>query len=296
LHNYSALGRELGFRPFKLSIFGAAIFSTVLSAAQVTIPASSLVSSNSLYTNDIGSVVVTTGGGNAANVGSASGRNDDGFNGPVNLGFTLNFYGQNYTQFYINNNGNVSFGAGISEYIPTGPTGANVAVISPFFADVDSRGTNSGVVHLAQSANQDIVTWDHVGYYNSHDDKLNTFQLILRGPGYDVPSGEGQIGFFYTTMQWESTDTSTVAAIGFGDGAGNSQVLEGSIQPGTAALVQDHHIWFSLNGGVVTPVTPGAPEPPSAATPEPGSISLIVAGLGGLVFLGRRKYRTTGTK
>ncbi|MFL6450425.1 MAG: PEP-CTERM sorting domain-containing protein [Bryobacteraceae bacterium] len=296
MHNYNALGK-VGLQPLKLGVFGAAIFSTMLSAAQLTIPASSLVSSNSLYTNNFGSVVVTTDGGNAANVGQANGRNDDGFSGPTNLGFTLSFYGQNYTQFFINNNGNVSFGAGISEYVPTGPTGANVPVISPFFADVDSRGTNSGVVHLSQSVNQDIVTWDHVGYYNGHDDKLNTFQLILRGPGYDVPAGEGQIGFFYTSMQWDSTDTSTVAAIGFGDGAGNSQVLEGSIQPGTAALVQNHHIWFSLNGGTVTPVPPTTePTPPSAATPEPGSTSLIVAGLGGLVFFGRRKYRSSATK
>jgi len=278
----------------KLGIFGAAFLSTMLSAAQLTIPASSLVSSNSLYTNNFGSVVVTTGGGNAANVGLASGRNDDGFSGPVDLGFTLNFYGQNYSQFYINNNGNVSFGAGISEYVPSGPTGANVPVISPFFADVDTRGANSGVVRLAQSANQDVITWDHVGYYSAHDDKLNTFQLILRGPGYDVPAGEGQIGFFYTTMQWESTDTSTVAAIGFGDGAGNSQVLEGSIQAGTAALVQNHYIWFSLDGGTVTPVpptNPGGPTTPPTVTPEPGSTSLIVAGLGGLVFLGRRRSR-----
>jgi hypothetical protein len=299
LYNCHLLGRRPGLQPLKLGIFGAAAFSTMLSAAQLTLPASSLASSNSLYTSDLGSVVVTTGGGNAANVGLASGRNDDGFTGPVNLGFTLNFYGQNYTQFFINNNGNVSFGAGISEFVPTGPTGANVPVISPFFADVDSRGSNSGVVHLVQSANQDIITWDHVGYFSTHDDKLNTFQLILRGPGYDVPAGEGQIGFFYTTMQWESTDTSTVAAIGFGDGAGNSQVLEGSIQPGTAALAQDHHIWFNLSGGTVTPVTPGTPvtpEPPVAATPEPGSTSLILAGLGGLAFFGRRKYRANLAK
>jgi hypothetical protein len=73
-------------------------------------------------------------------------------------------------------------------------------------------------------------------------------------------------------------------------------VLQGSIQPGTAALVQNHHIWFSLDGGTITPVTPpttpsGPDTPPTAVTPEPGSTSLIMAGLGGLVFLGRRKFR-----
>jgi hypothetical protein len=229
-------------------------------------------------------VVVTTGGGNAANVGLASGRNDDGFRGPVDLGFSLNFFGNTYTQFFINNNGNISFGSGIDAFIPNGPTGSTSPVISPFFADVDSRGANSGVVHFSQLANEDIITWDHVGYYNSHDDKLDTFQLVLRGPGYAVPAGEGQIGFFYTGMQWDSTDTSTVAAIDFGDGAGNSVVLQGSTLPGTAALTQNNHIWFDLSDSGV-PVTP----PSTTGVPEPGSVTLVLAGAG-VLLLSRRKY------
>lgn len=272
---------------------GAALFtaSPLLHASEVTIPDSALISSNSLYTNSLGNVVVTTGGGNAANVGAADGRNDDGFSGPVNLGFSLNFFGNTYTQFYINNNGSVSFGNGISAYIPDGPIGASSPVISPFFGDVDTRGANSGVVHLAQSANQDVITWDHVGYYNSHDDKLNTFQLILRGSDYSTPAGEGQIGFFYTGMGWESTDTSTVAAIGFGDGAGNSQVLEGSIQPGTAALTQNHHIWFDLSDGGV-PVQPPTTPPVTSDTPEPASIAMLLGGLATLALARRKHFRS----
>jgi len=267
-----------------LGVAGVIAFSSLLGAAEVTIPNSALIPSTSLYTSTYGDVVVTTGGGNAANVGAADGRNDDGFRGPINLGFSLNFFGTTYTQFFINNNGNVSFGNGISAFIPDGPTGATSPVISPFFADVDSRGGASGVVHLSQLANEDIITWDHVGYYDSHSDKLDTFQLILRGPGFSVPAGEGQIGFFYTGMQWDSTDTSTVAAIGFGDGAGNSIVLQGSTQPGTAALTQNNHIWFDLNDSGV-PVTP----PPASGVPEPGSVSLVLAGAGALV-LASRKY------
>ena len=267
-----------------LGVAGVIAFSSLLGAAEVTIPNSALIPSTSLYTSTYGDVVVTTGGGNAANVGAADGRNDDGFRGPINLGFSLNFFGTTYTQFFINNNGNVSFGNGISAFIPDGPTGATSPVISPFFADVDSRGANSGVMHFSQLANEDIITWDHVGYYDSHSDKLDTFQLILRGPGFSVPAGEGQIGFFYTGMQWDSTDTSTVAAIGFGDGAGNSIVLQGSTQPGTAALTQNNHIWFDLNDSGV-PVTP----PPASGVPEPGSVSLVLAGAGALV-LASRKY------
>jgi hypothetical protein len=266
-------------------------------ADTTTIPNSALVSSTSLYSNDLGNVVVTNGGGNAANVGDPSGRNDDGFNGPINLGFTLNFFGTNYTQFFVNNNGNISFGNGIAAFTPEGPTGASQPIISPFFADVDTRGAGSGVVHLQQLTDEDIITWDHVGYYGEHDDKLNTFQLVLRGPGFTVPAGEGQIGFFYTTMQWETGDASggsngfggTPAAVGFGDGLGNGEVLEGSIQNGISGLVNNHHIWFDVS-------TEGVPVvPPTSDTPEPASLGLLLVGVGALGIAGR-KYRAKHQK
>ena len=37
---------------------------------------------------------------------------DDQVYGPFNIGFTFKFYGNDYTQFYINSNGQVLFGAG----------------------------------------------------------------------------------------------------------------------------------------------------------------------------------------
>lgn len=264
----------------------AAIASSALlgagaaSAAQITVPQSALIASTGYYTDliggGLGQVSVTTGGGNAAGVGSPSGRNDDGYRGPVNLGFNVTFFGQTYNSLYINNNGNVSFGAGISAFVPTGPTGAAAPVISPFFGDVDTRAATSGVVHYRLDIpNQIIVTWDQVGYFNSHGDVLNSFQLVLRGADYDEPVGEGSIGFFYRTMGWERTDTSTVAAIGFGDGLGNSVVLEGSTQAGLRSVVENHHIWFDPN---LRPVT----------VPEPGTLALAGLGLIG-AMVARRK-------
>jgi len=269
-------------------------------AAETTIPNSALIPSTTLYTSNLGSIVVTTGGGNAANVGDPSGRNDDGYSGPINLGFTLNFFGSSYTQFWINNNGNISFGNGIAAYTPNGPTGATQPIISPFFADVDTRGSASGVVYLSQLPNEDIITWNGVGYYNSHADKLDTFQLVLRGPGYNVPAGEGQIGFFYTTMQWEVGDASGgvggfcpsgtagsscfPAAVGFGDGQGNGEVLAGSLQPGISGIVNDEHIWFDVTSGGV-PVTPGS------SVPEPSTYGLLATGILGVFGLVRRRQK-----
>lgn len=281
----------------------ATAFVTAASAAVTIIPDSALVDSSSLYTTDFGSVVVTTGGGNGANVGLTTGRNDDGFRGPIPLGFTLtNFFGSDYTQFFVNNNGNITFNQGLSTFTPQGPQGATQPVIAPFFADVDTRGLLSGVVYVNTSiANEVIVTWDHVGYYNSHDNLLNTFQLVLRGPSFAIPEGEGQIGFFWGDMQWETGDASggtggfggSRAAVGFGDGQQNGFVLESSQRDGISRVVANQQIWFNLTAeGTPAPVTPGPDVPPVPAIPEPQTYALMLAGLALMAWMTRRRQQT----
>ncbi|HQE40288.1 MAG TPA: PEP-CTERM sorting domain-containing protein [Zoogloea sp.] len=265
--------------------FAAAAFA--LEAQAAVVPQSALISSSSYYTDDIGGNIVTTGGDNAANVGLSSGRNDDGFMA-LNLGFSVSFFGNTYTSLYINNNGNVSFNNGIAEYIPNGPTGAAAPIISVFFGDVDTRASASGVVHYRKDADQLIVTWDRVGYFFdgvARADKLNSFQLVLRGDNYLIPAGEGAIGFFYKNMGWGETRDSdleplSAAAIGFGDGAGNSEVLEGSNTTSLFAAVSNKHIWFDPNLAPVPPV--------ANAVPEPGLFGLMGLGLAGLA-IGRRR-------
>lgn len=258
-------------------------------ASVVSVPDSALVASTGYYTDTIGggigNVVVMTGGGNANGAGDPSGRNDDGFSGPINLGFTLNFFGNNYTSFFINNNGNISFNNGISAFTPTGPQGAAEPIISPFFADVDTRNPNSGVVHLRTDVPDEIiVTWDNVGYYSAQATQTDSFQLVLRGPGYSVPTGEGSIGFFYGHMGWETGQASggvngfggTPAAVGFGDGSSNGEVLDGSIHNGISGIVNDHHIWFDAHL---------APVP----VPEPMPLALLGLGVAGLAASRRKR-------
>ncbi len=279
-----------------VAVIAVSIMGVQIAQAQTIIPDSALVPSTTYYTDliggGIGNIAVMTGGGNAANVGGTDGRNDDGYDGPLNLGFTMNFFGTDYSQFYANNNGNISFNNGISAYTPTGPIGANEPIISPFFADVDTRNSASGVMHIRTDIpNEVIVTWDAVGYYDTNANKLDSFQLVLRGPGYTIPVGEGPIGFFYKSMQWETGDASggtngfggTPAAVGFGNGAGQGEELQGSIQNGISGIVNDHHIWFNQNLTVVPP-------PPSNNVPEPGSLSMLAGmGLSGAGILFRRR-------
>lgn len=266
------------------------------SATVTTIPQSALVSTTQYYTEQIGggigTALIMTGGGNAPNVGGSP--NDDGFSGPINFGFTLHFFGTDYTQFYANNNGNISFGAGISAFTPVGLQGQPQPIISPFFADVDTRNSGSGLMYLRNDiANQVIVTWDAVGYYNQHADKLDSFQLVVRGPGYSIPAGEGQIGFFWKTMGWETGDASggsggfggTPAAVGFGDGVSNGFVLEGSTTNGISRVVNNHELWFNLTTG-------GEPEP-VPGIPEPETYAMMLTGLGLLGFFSRRRKQNT---
>lgn len=296
--------RTWGWNRIVLAVSLMMVVAGMLYAAVATIPNSALISSTTYYTDiiggGIGTAAIMTGGGSFPNLGGT--RNDDGFDGPVNLGFTLSFFGQNYTQFWANNNGNISFGNGIAAYTPTGPQGAPQPIISPFFADVDTRNPVSGLMYIRQDIpNELIVTWDQVGYYSANADKLDSFQLVLRGPNFTIPAGEGQVGFWYKTMQWEVGDASggqgglcpsgTVgtscfpAAVGFGDGNSNGSVLQASLQNGIAGVVNNHHTWFNIVGGVPTPV--GTP-----TTPAPSSITLVGLGLAGVAlsqFLRRRK-------
>jgi hypothetical protein len=275
---------KLGHLKYAAALTVALAVAPAARAAVTTIPQSALVSSSGYYTNTLGAISVTTGGGNANGAGDPSGRNDDGFNGPVALGFNFTLFGTTYNSIFINNNGNVSFGSGISAFVPTGPTGANAPVISPWFDDVDTRGTLSGVVHYQLTTpGQLVVTWDNVGYFGAHDDKLDSFQLVLRSDTFTLPTGEGQIGFFYGAMPWEQTDTSQVAAVGFGDGLGNGEVLAGSSsQSNLNTVVANHHIWFDQNLVVVPP----------GGVPEPASWALMIGGIG-LVGLAMRRRRTS---
>jgi hypothetical protein len=252
-------------------------------SAATILPKSALLPNDVYYTDIIGggfgTLMITTDGGHAANIGDPTGRNDDGFRGPIDLGFTIEFFGNSYSSFYLNNNGNISFNAGIAEYTPTGPQGAPQPIISPYFADLDSRGDLSGLVYYRQDIpNQLIITWDHVGYFSSRDDLFVSFQLVLRGPGYVIPPGEGRIGFFWKDMQWETGEASngidgfggTPAAVGFGDGLDQGIVLEGSVSNGISTIVNHKKLWVDENlspirprqlwpcGWTVLPKLPGA--------------------------------------
>lgn len=160
--------------------------------------------------------------------------NDDGSLGPINLGFSFNFYGTNYTQLWINNNGNVTFSGAFGTFSSTGFPN-NTPMIAAFWADVDTRNAASAVVKYKLSTGKIIVTWQGVGYYYNAADKLNWFQIIITD-GTDPSIGLGNnVAFNYGDMQWTTGDASggvggfggTPATVGINKGDGTNYLQVG---------------------------------------------------------------------
>ena len=150
--------------------------------------------------------------------------NDDGSTGVLSLPFTFCFYGTNQNAFYINNNGNVSFGGSYSEYTATGFPYAGFPMLAPFWADVDTRGV--GNVYYKIEPHRVVVIWNETGYFSVQTDKRNTFELIFTD-GTDPLIGVGNnVAFSYSTMQW-TTGSASGGVNGFGGSPATAGINRG---------------------------------------------------------------------
>ena len=74
----------------------------------------------------------------------AMGRNDDGSSGVITLGsgfpFGVKLFSGNYTNLYINNNGNITFKSPLGAYTPIPFPITNLPMLAPYWGDVDTRG------------------------------------------------------------------------------------------------------------------------------------------------------------
>ncbi len=144
-------------------------------------------------------------------------RNDDGSAQIPLSSWAFDFYGTAWSDIFVNNNGNVSFGQAFGTYSSSGFPIAGFPMVAPFWGDVDTDGNDGtdGVVWYREwttaggdPVNRMVITWDHVGFYSSDTSRLNTFQLILTD-GADPLIGVGNnVCFCYDDMQWTTGDAS----------------------------------------------------------------------------------------
>ncbi len=228
--------------------------------------------------------------------------NDDSSTGLVNLGFTAKINGTNYTQTYVNNNGNITFDNSMSTFTPAAiSTGSFGPIIAPFFADVDTGGSGSSVVRYGNNTlggfNVFGVNYINVGVY-SQLPLYNSFQMILTDRS-DITSGDIDIQFNYDKIVWETGQASggdsnglggNSALVGYWTSATSNTTLAGSLVNGALldggpnALISGSRnsnvagqYNFQVRGGAVVV------DPPTSV-PEPESLALFGIALFGMVL------------
>lgn len=136
-------------------------------------------------------------------------------------GFSFNLYGTNYTSFFVNANGMITFGSGLtgtSSFSNSDLTSTpSQAIIAPLWDDwVVTGGTQSAVYYQAQgsgSSQRLVVQWNDVSMYQGAQTGQVTFQVILNADGTmifnykNLASGDAAAGGATATVGIKNSGT-----------------------------------------------------------------------------------------
>lgn len=221
----------------------------------------SLHAQAALYTMNFGSVVTSVS------------DCDDCASGPIAFGGgqTINYFGNVYSSLYISSNGYVTFDGPHTNFAAD-PVDMriDIAPVAGMVTDLSTQDdADSNIFVNTATTGQIVVTFDRV-FHSGDTDARSTFQLVIRSDQFNIPTGEGQIGFFYGDV----LDPNLVSA-GIGDGT--ADVLPGEVSfasqvPGTTLSNNDPRFYTLNNTGGGGPGEPGT-------VPEPDSVMLAAAAL-----------------
>jgi len=154
----------------------------------------------------------------------------------------LNIRGIRPQAMFVNINGAISFGQPLVQGTPSALPVRGQAIIAPWWADVDTRGgaqpARNNVCFVRQPGRV-VVTWDRVGYFDRHDDRSNSFQLVVRTDPEACPRGSPIVEFRYARCGWTRGDASgeAHALAGLDTGTGHDYIaLPVSLSPAVASL------------------------------------------------------------
>ncbi|MDR1227923.1 MAG: PEP-CTERM sorting domain-containing protein [Azoarcus sp.] len=222
-------------------------------------------------------------------------RGDDISSPAVDIGFEVNFFGTEYSQLYVSNNGNINFGRPNSAWYWVGTNNYYDSYLAPYFSDVYTY--SSGSVTYGRTTFDGYsafgVSWidvPGVSALSSH----NSFQLLIVDRS-DVGAGDFDFIFNYGQIQWQDSDY-IGSLVGYG-AKGQDFGFSTSIYDGGLLTLNPYQLPYqSLNSDVAGRfvfevrdgvVSPGLPF--ISSVPEPETWGMMLAGLGLLSAIARRR-------
>ncbi|MDR1063748.1 MAG: PEP-CTERM sorting domain-containing protein [Azoarcus sp.] len=212
----------------------------------------------------------------------------------VDIGFEVNFFGTEYSQLYVSNNGNINFGRPYAIWYWEGTNNYYDSYLAPYFSDVY---TYSGSVTYGRTTFDGYsafgVSWINVPGFITSASLRNSFQLLIVDRS-DVGAGDFDFIFNYDQIQWKDSYGSFVGYGAKGQDFGfSTDIYDGGLLTLTnpsqlpyQSLNSDvaGRFVFEVRDGVVSPGLPRM-----MPVPEPETWGMMLAGLGLLSAIARRR-------